>query len=263
MLLKASEVHVQLMKGGQEGAEGRASSHLGKGIDILGEALATIAELAIGTGDIGVGVVNIAREEHTGVYLTPVAAHLLAVFTAGVEVGDLVGTEDVVHVLGQFCLQRGHDGKLLPDKNLCEQVVGACEDHGLLLEVLDMGTLGEEFRHIAYLMAGLAGEHVAGAGKDGSTDKDGHIGEIGDELLHQGQILGAVILCGYMYLQESDVYITQIIVVTFGRVADEKFTLRVVVFQPVFQGSTYEATSDNSDVNHCFMLREFVDVTRI
>ena len=139
--------------------------------------------------------------------------------------------------------------------------MGAGEHHGLLLEILDMGALGKELRHIAYLMAGLAGEHITGAWKDGSADKDGYVGEVGDELLHQGQILCAVILCGYMYLQKSDVYIAQIIVVALGWVADEKFTLRVVVFQPVFQSSAYEATSDNPNVNHNVMLCIFDELT--
>ena len=38
-------------------------------------------------------------------YLTPVASHLLAVLAAGIEVGDLVGSEDVVHVLGELGLE--------------------------------------------------------------------------------------------------------------------------------------------------------------
>lgn len=58
-----------------------------------------------------------------------------------------------------------------------------------------------------------------------------------------------------MDLQEGDVDVRHRIVVTLGRVADEKFTLRIVVFQPILQGSTYEAASDNSNVDHvdfCF-----------
>ena len=38
-------------------------------------------------------------------YLTPVTSLLLAVLTAGIEVGYLVGTEDVVHVLGEFSFE--------------------------------------------------------------------------------------------------------------------------------------------------------------
>ena len=86
----------------KECAERSALGHHGEGIDILREALATISELAIRTRDVGVGVVDVAREEHAGVYLAPVASHLLAVLTAGVEVGDLVGSKDVVHVLGEL-----------------------------------------------------------------------------------------------------------------------------------------------------------------
>ncbi len=34
------------------------------------------------------------------------------------------------------------------------------------------------------------------------------------------------------------------------RVTDEKFTLWVVMFQLIFQGSAYEAASNNSNVDH-------------
>ena len=102
MLLKSSEMHIQLMQWLKQLAERGASGHLGEGVDILREALATIAELAVRTRDVGVGVVDVAGEEHTGVYLAPVATHLLAVLAAGVEVGNLVGSEDVVHVLGEL-----------------------------------------------------------------------------------------------------------------------------------------------------------------
>ena len=60
MLLKSSEMHIELMQWFKQLAERSASGHLGEGVDILREALATIAELAIRTRDIGVGVVNIA-----------------------------------------------------------------------------------------------------------------------------------------------------------------------------------------------------------
>ena len=221
MLLYSAEVNVEFMQVLQEGAEGGALGHLGKGIDILGEALATIAELTIGTGDIGVGVVDIAREEHAGMDLAPVTAHLLAVLAAGIEIGDLIGTEDVVHILRELCLQRGHDGELLADEDLGEQVVGSGEDHGLLLEVLDMGALGEELRHIADLMACLPGEHIAGARQDGGAHEDGDIGQFADQLLHEGEVLGAVVLGGDVDLQEGDIDIAQVVVIALGGVADK------------------------------------------
>ena len=113
MLLESTEVNIELMQWLKESAERGACGHLGESIDILREALATIAELAIRTRDVGVGVVDVAREEHAGVYLAPVATHLLAVLTAGVEVGDLIGSEEVVHVLGELGFEWGHDGELL------------------------------------------------------------------------------------------------------------------------------------------------------
>ena len=83
MLLHSPEMHIQLVEVLQQGAKGRALGHLGEGVDVLGEALASVTELAVGTGDVGVGVVDIAREEHAGVHLAPVSTHLLAVFVAG------------------------------------------------------------------------------------------------------------------------------------------------------------------------------------
>ena len=60
MFFGATEMNVEFMEVLQEGAEGGAFGHLGEGVDILGEALATIAILAVGSWDIGVGVVDIS-----------------------------------------------------------------------------------------------------------------------------------------------------------------------------------------------------------
>lgn len=166
--------------------------------------------------------------------LAPVCSHLLAVLAAGVEIGDLIGSKDIVHVLGEFCLQRGHHGEFLTYENLGEQVLCTGEDHGLLAEVLDESALGEELRHIAHLMAGLLGEAFTGARKDGGAHEHGHIGQVSNELLHQGEILRAVVLGGYVDLQEGNIDTTQVIVVTLGRVADEQFALWIVMLQPIF-----------------------------
>ena len=105
MLFKSTEMNIKLMQVLKKSAERSACGHLCECIHILREALATIAELAIRTRDVGVGVVDVAGEEHAGVYLAPVATHLLAVLAAGVEVGDFVGSEDVVHVLGELSFE--------------------------------------------------------------------------------------------------------------------------------------------------------------
>ena len=60
MLLESTEVYIELMEILKKLSERSACSHLCEGIDILREALATIAELAIRTRDIGVGVVDVA-----------------------------------------------------------------------------------------------------------------------------------------------------------------------------------------------------------
>lgn len=175
MFLKTTEMHIQLMEMLKECTKRSALGHHGEGIDILRETLATIAELAVRARDIGVGVVDVARKEHAGVYLAPVASHLLAVLTAGVEVGYLVGSKDVVHVLGELGFEWSHDGELLAHENLGEEVLCSGEDHGLLLEVLDVGTLGEELWHVVYAMAGFLGEEVAGAREDGGAHEDGYV----------------------------------------------------------------------------------------
>ena len=250
VLLHATEMNIELVKVLQERAERRAFGHFGKSIDILREAFASIAELAVRSWDIGVGVVDITGEQDTGVDLTPVGSHLLAVLAAGVEIGDFVCTKDIVHVLGQLCFQRSHDGKFLADEDLGEELLGTGEDHGLFVEVLDEGTLGEELGHIADLVSGLFGEAGTGTGENSGTYENRYVGQVLDELGHEGQVLRAVFLRGNVNLQEGDVNVAQVIIVAFVRIRDEEFALGVVVFQPVFEGSAYEAASDNSNFNH-------------
>lgn len=74
MLLYSAKMHVQLMEMFQEGSQRRSLGHLSKSIDILGEALATVAELAVRTGDIGVGVVDIAGQQYTSMHLAPIGS---------------------------------------------------------------------------------------------------------------------------------------------------------------------------------------------
>ena len=253
MLLHTPEMHIQLVQVLQQGSKRRALGHLGEGVDVLGEALATVAELTVGAGDVGMGVVDVAGEEDAGVHLAPVGSHLLAVLAAGIEVGHLIGSEHIVHILGQLGLQRGHHGELLAHEDLGEQFVCSSEHHSLLAEVLEEGALGEELGHIAHLVAGLTREHLAGTWQNGGAHEHGHIGQVGDELLHQREVLRTIVLGRHVDLQERNINITQVIVVTLVRVADEQFALRVVVFQPIFQGSAYEATSNNSNVNHLFV----------
>ena len=104
MLLHPTEMDIQLVQVFQQGSKGCSLSHLGKGVDILGEAFAAISELAVRTRDVGMGVVDVAGEKNAGVDLTPVGSHLLAILAAGVEVGYLISAKDIVHVLGEFCL---------------------------------------------------------------------------------------------------------------------------------------------------------------
>ena len=57
MFFRSAEVHVQIVQMLQERSERCALSHLRKGVDILLEVLAAVAELAIETAHVGVRVV--------------------------------------------------------------------------------------------------------------------------------------------------------------------------------------------------------------
>ena len=103
--------------------------------------------------------------------LAPIGSHLLAVLAAGIEIRYLVRAENIVHVLGKLCLKRRHDGKFLAYENLGQQLLSTRKDHRLLVEVLDKCTLGQEFRHITYLMTCFLGQTLAGARKNGRTDE--------------------------------------------------------------------------------------------
>ena len=102
------------------------------------------------------------------------------------------------------------------------------EDHGLLLEVFDVGALGEELWHVVYAMAGLLREHVAGAREDGGAYEDRYVRKGRDEFLQETEVLRAIVLGRYVNLQEGDVNVCQRIVVALGRVANEKITQRIV-----------------------------------
>ena len=52
-------------------------------------------------------------------HIAPVGTHLLTILAASVKIGDLVGAKHIVHILGELGFQRGHNGELLADKNLC------------------------------------------------------------------------------------------------------------------------------------------------
>ena len=71
MLLHPSEMHIQLVEMLQQRSERRALGHLSEGVHVLGEALAAIAVLAVGAGDIGVGIVDVAGEEDASMHFTP------------------------------------------------------------------------------------------------------------------------------------------------------------------------------------------------
>ena len=51
------------MERGEELAEGTTLGEFCKGIDVFRKALAAVAALAVGTGDVGVGVVDVAGEK--------------------------------------------------------------------------------------------------------------------------------------------------------------------------------------------------------
>ena len=120
VLFHATEVDIQFMEMLQKGAKRCALGHLRKGIDILGEAFATITKLTVRTGHISVSIIDIARKEHTRMHFAPITAHLLTIFTTSIKISHLVSAKHIVHIFGQLGLQRSHDGKLFANKDLCE-----------------------------------------------------------------------------------------------------------------------------------------------
>ena len=96
MLFKSTEMNVQFMQMLKECSKRSAFRHLCESIHILWEALATIAELAVRTRDVSVGVVDVAGEEAARVDLRPIRAHLLAVLLHRVEVRHLIRAKDIV-----------------------------------------------------------------------------------------------------------------------------------------------------------------------
>ena len=248
----ATEVDVEFVEVFQECAERCSFGHLGEGIDVFRETFASVAEFAVRSGYLSVRIVDITGEKDACVHLTPVHAHLLAILAAGIEIRHFVCAEDIVHILSQLCLQRRHDGEFLSDKDFRQQFLRSGEDHGLFAEVLKICAFGQELRHIADLMACFARELFAGAGDDGCSHKDGDVRQVRDELFHQSQVLRAVIFRRHMNLQKSDVDIAQIVIVSFGRIANEEFALRVVVLQPVFERRADKSASYNSNINHSF-----------
>ena len=126
------------------------------------------------------GVVDVARQKNAGVHFTPVSTHLLAVLFASIEIGYFIRTEDIVHVLGQLCLQRTHHRKFLTHEDLCQQVLSTREDHRLLVEVLNERTLRKELRHVIDVMSGLFGKHSTCSRKNRRAYKDRYVRQILD-----------------------------------------------------------------------------------
>lgn len=131
----------------EERAEGGTGGHLREGVDIFREALArrlaapsgvrcangfppkthprflqriSVATFAVGAGDVGVGVVDVAGEEAARVDFRPIRTHLLAVLLHRVEVSHFIRTEYIVGILRDFRLKRRHDGELLRGEDLDE-----------------------------------------------------------------------------------------------------------------------------------------------
>lgn len=218
MLLESTEMNIELMEWLKEPAERSACGHLGEGIDILREALATIAELAVRARHDSVHLVDVAGEQAAAVHRRPARTHLLAIFAHGIEIGDLVGAEDVVRVLRDFRLQRRHHRKLLSDEDLGQQLNGAGKHHRLLLEVLDMGSFGQELRHVANLMSRLFRKQIRSTGKNGCPNEDRNIRKLADQLLHQRQVLRAVIFGAHVDLYKRNVNVGEVIVHPLRRV---------------------------------------------
>ena len=111
MLLKSTEMNVQFMQMFKERSKRSACCHLGERIHVLREALATISKLAIRTGNVCMRVVDITGEQNAIMDIGPIDVHVLAVVVYGIEVSNLVGTENIVAIFRDFRFERRHYGK--------------------------------------------------------------------------------------------------------------------------------------------------------
>ena len=131
-----------------------------------------------------------------------------------------------------------------------------------------MRALREELGHVADLVTGFAREEVARAGEDRGAYEHGHVGEVRDELLHEREILRAVVLRGHVDLQEGDVDLREVVVVPLRRVAHEDLALLVVFLEPGLQRPADKPAADYANFDHfvsfswwCFLTTEYtVDV---
>lgn len=232
MLLKPTKPDIQFMERSNEFPKGKSLGEGGEGVDVLGEAFTTVAIFAVGAWDLSMHLVDVPREENTGVDGFVVTAVAAAVVGHGIEIGHLERAEDVVGILCDFGLERGHAAEFLADKNLTEQIDFARKNHRLGLEVLDVGALRQKLRHEIDLVARFFGEALGSTRKDGRADEDRHVGEIFDKLGHQGEILGPVILRRNMKGDKDDIGRRQIVIHSLGRIADQHLHVGIVFLQP-------------------------------
>lgn len=253
MLFKSTEVDIEVVERGEEFAEGTVFSELREGVDIFRETLAAVAAFAVGTGDVGVGVVDVTGEKAARVNLRPVRAHLLAVLLHGVEVRHLVRAEDVVRILRDLRLKGGHHREPLAGEDPRQErqrrrVALDGEDHRLPAEVLDVRALRQELRHVEDAMPRLPREPRRGARQDRRPHEHRHIRELPDQLLHKGQILRPVVLRRHMDLQERDIDCRKVVIVSLRRIRDVHLAiLRVVLLNPGLERPAHKPAPDYSD----------------
>ena len=237
------------MKRGEEPAERSPLRQLREGIDVLREALAAIAELAVRPRHVGVHAVDVARKQAARMDVLEIGALLLAVVVNGVPVRHLVRAEDIVRILRDLRLQRGHAREAFALENLRQKVDFAAEDHRLVAEVLVGGPFRQELRHEVDAASGRFREAFACAGQDRGADEDGDIRQLLDEIRHQGQVLRAVVIRLQVDLQEDDVRRGQIVVHPLGRIAHQHLDGGIVLLEPALQRSADKPASDNPDLD--------------
>lgn len=253
MLLKAPEMDVEFVERGEQGAERRARRQLREGVHVLREALAAVAALAVRTGDVGVRVVDVARQQAARVDLRPIGTHLFAILLHRVEVGHLVRAEDVVRILRDLRLKGGHHREPLAGEDPRQErqrrrVALDGEDHRLPPEVLDVRALRQELRHVEDAMPRLPREPRRGARQDRRPHEHRHIRELPDQLLHKGQILRPVVLRRHMDLQERDIDCRKVVIVSLRRIRDVHLAiLRVVLLNPGLERPAHKPAPDYSD----------------
>jgi len=191
---------------------------LRKGVDILGETLAAIAQLAVWAGHGRVNIVDVAAQQDAAQHVVIETAVLLAEVVDGVEVGDLQGAKDIMRVLRDLGLQGAHLDEALADKDLLQKLTFRRKHHGLGTEIFIRGPLCQKLGHKVNVLTCRLRELLTRTWQDGGAYEDGFVRQPFDNLLHQPQILLPIVFGRDVNTDKDDIRCCQRVRIALGRV---------------------------------------------